>query len=49
MIEAGTEAPDFTLPDQDGNPVTLSKLLQGDGGGGGGGGGAFLIFYRGYW
>ena len=26
MIEAGTEAPDFTLPDQDGNPVTLSEL-----------------------
>jgi len=45
----GQAAPDFTLPDQDGNPVTLSKLLQGDGGGGGGRGGAFLIFYRGYW
>ena len=26
MIEAGTEAPDFTLPDQDGEPVTLSSL-----------------------
>jgi peroxiredoxin Q/BCP len=26
MIEAGTPAPDFTLPDQDGNPVTLSDL-----------------------
>ena len=26
MIETGTEAPDFTLPDQDGNPVTLSDL-----------------------
>jgi thioredoxin-dependent peroxiredoxin len=27
MIEAGTQAPDFTLPDQDGNPVRLSGLL----------------------
>ena len=26
MIEPGTEAPDFTLRDQDGNPVTLSSL-----------------------
>ncbi len=26
MIESGTEAPDFTLPDQDGNEVTLSGL-----------------------
>ena len=26
MIEAGQEAPDFTLPDQDGNEVTLSDL-----------------------
>ena len=26
MIEAGQPAPDFTLQDQDGNPVTLSKL-----------------------
>ena len=26
MLEAGTPAPDFTLPDQDGNPVTLSDL-----------------------
>lgn len=26
MIEPGTRAPDFTLPDQDGNPVKLSKL-----------------------
>jgi thioredoxin-dependent peroxiredoxin len=26
MLEAGTEAPDFTLPDQDGNDVTLSSL-----------------------
>jgi peroxiredoxin Q/BCP len=26
VIEAGTEAPDFTLPDQDGEPVALSSL-----------------------
>lgn len=26
MLEPGTEAPDFTLPDQDGNPVRLSDL-----------------------
>ncbi len=26
MIESGTEAPDFTLPDQDGNEVSLSGL-----------------------
>jgi peroxiredoxin Q/BCP len=26
MVEAGQEAPDFTLPDQDGNEVTLSEL-----------------------
>ena len=26
MIEEGTTAPDFTLPDQDGNDVTLSDL-----------------------
>jgi peroxiredoxin Q/BCP len=26
VIEQGQEAPDFTLPDQDGNPVELSEL-----------------------
>jgi peroxiredoxin Q/BCP len=26
VVEEGQEAPDFTLPDQDGNPVTLSDL-----------------------
>jgi thioredoxin-dependent peroxiredoxin len=26
VTEAGDEAPDFTLPDQQGNPVTLSGL-----------------------
>jgi thioredoxin-dependent peroxiredoxin len=24
MLEAGAKAPEFTLPDQDGNPVSLS-------------------------
>ena len=27
MLEVGTKAPDFTLPDQDGNLVTLSSFL----------------------
>jgi peroxiredoxin (alkyl hydroperoxide reductase subunit C) len=27
MIEPGAEAPDFTLPDQDGNEVSLADLL----------------------
>ena len=26
MLEVGTKAPDFTLPDQDGNPVSLSDF-----------------------
>ena len=26
MLGAGQAAPDFTLPDQDGNPLTLSEL-----------------------
>jgi thioredoxin-dependent peroxiredoxin len=26
MIEPGTHAPDFTLPDQDGNDVALSEF-----------------------
>ena len=27
MLEVGTKAPDFTLPDKDGNPVSLSSFL----------------------
>src|SRR5262245_27009172 len=34
-------APDFTLPDQDGRPVTLSKELQK--------GPVLLVFFRGHW
>ncbi|MEE8169322.1 MAG: hypothetical protein V3T70_02130 [Phycisphaerae bacterium] len=34
-------APDFTLPDQAGRPVTLSKRLQS--------GPVLLVFYRGHW
>jgi thioredoxin-dependent peroxiredoxin len=27
-LKVGDRAPDFTLPDTDGHPVTLSKLLE---------------------
>ena len=27
MLEVGTKAPEFTLPDKDGNPVSLSEFL----------------------
>jgi cytochrome oxidase Cu insertion factor (SCO1/SenC/PrrC family) len=36
----GHAAPDFTLPDQSGKPLTLSSLR---------GAPVVLIFYRGYW
>jgi hypothetical protein len=38
----GERAPDFTLPDQDGNPVSLEELLAQPGG-------VVLVFYRGHW
>ncbi len=41
--QVGQKAPDFTLPDKDGNQVSLSSLL------GSGTNSALLIFYRGYW
>jgi len=44
----GQSAPDFTLPDQEGRPVTLSKLLE-PGGGSDRLNGVLLIFYRGFW
>jgi peroxiredoxin Q/BCP len=28
MLEVGTKAPDFTLPDQDGNDVSLSDYAE---------------------
>jgi hypothetical protein len=44
----GQQAPGFTLPDQDGKPVSLAGLLK-SGGGVADKGGVILIFYRGYW
>ena len=41
-LQAGQQAPDFTLPDADGKPVALSGILQKNRA-------AVLIFYRGYW
>ncbi|HEX7151138.1 MAG TPA: hypothetical protein VF618_06590 [Thermoanaerobaculia bacterium] len=38
----GQKAPDFTLADTNGKPVTLSQTLAGSNG-------VLLIFYRGYW
>lgn len=45
----GQKAPDFTLPDQDGNLVTLSGLLDSGADGSGGSAGVVLIFFRGHW
>ena len=45
--KVGDRAPDFTLPDMDARPVSLSELLGATGGKGARG--AILIFYRGYW
>lgn len=44
----GQKAPSFTLPDQQGKPVSLGGLLK-PGGTGGKLSGLVLIFYRGYW
>jgi len=38
-VPVGGVAPDFTLSDTDGRPVTLSKVRQP----------TVLVFYRGYW
>ena len=47
--QVGQKAPDFTLPDKDGNPVTLSQLLASGPGGDGKVSGVLLVFYRGTW
>lgn len=38
-VKVGETAPDFTLKDQNGSEVKLSKLKQN----------VMLVFYRGYW
>ena len=43
----GSKAPDFTLPDTNGNPVTLSKLYEAQRSARGAW--VLLVFYRGYW
>ncbi len=45
----GQHAPDFTLPDQDGRPVTLAELLASAPSAAGRPGGVVLIFFRGHW
>ena len=45
----GQRAPDFTLPDQDGRPVTLAELLASAAAGAGHPGGVVLVFFRGHW
>jgi hypothetical protein len=46
----GQKAPDFTLPDQNGKPVTLAELLSSPPGAGSArANGVLLIFYRGFW
>lgn len=45
----GEKAPDFTLPDSNGNPVALSGLWSGGAGGGNRDQWVLLVFYRGYW
>jgi hypothetical protein len=47
--KVGEKAPDFTLQDKDGRPVTLSRILATGPDGRGGMNGAVLIFYRGFW
>ena len=45
----GQRAPDFTLSDQDGRPVTLAELLAPAPGAAGQQGGVVLVFFRGHW
>ena len=46
---AGQRAPDFTLPDQDGRPVSLADLLAPGQWDAGQRGGVVLVFFRGHW
>ena len=50
-LEVGEKAPDFTLPDTDGNSITLSRLLASpsEPTGSSKTNGVVLIFYRGHW
>jgi peroxiredoxin len=41
VIKPGAQAPDFTLNDQDGNPVTLSALAAS--------GPVLMSVFRGFW
>jgi len=47
----GQKAPDFVLPDQNGEPVQLARLLESSTGQKGTAGKSWvlLVFYRGYW
>ena len=47
--QVGQPAPDFTLPNKNDQPVTLSKLWGGDPEAGTQGQWVLLVFYRGYW
>ena len=47
--QVGQAAPDFTLQDQDGRDVTLSKIFASGDGSQAVPRAALLIFYRGYW
>ena len=45
----GQKAPDFTLPDAGGKPLSLADVLAGKDVEGKKPNGVLLIFYRGYW
>ncbi len=45
----GQRAPDFTLPDEDGHDVTLSKIFEAEEGAAAVPRAVLLIFYRGLW
>lgn len=47
--QIGQKAPDFTLTDTDGKPVSLAGLLASRDGQGKSPRGVLLVFYRGYW